>query len=472
MIRRVRPNYDLVVVGGGSAGLTAAGFARRLGASVLVVERDRLGGDCTWTGCIPSKSLLHAAGLAQAARLGAAIGIHSPPPVVDLERVMAAARAASERVYRFESPEVLAEQGIDVAIAEAVFADSKTVLVGGAAVTARRFILCPGAHPAIPPIPGLATTPHITNLDLFRITELPGRLVVLGGGSIGVEIAQAFRRLGSAVTIVEGGPRLLPEADPQASAALTAAFESEGIEIISGTAAIAARPGPAGGVALTVTDREVTGDLLLVAAGRSASLEGLHLDRAGVAFTAAGIEVDDRLRTTAEGIYAAGDAVAGSPQYTHYAGWQGFTAARNALLPAPANGRRANVPWVVFTDPEVAQVGATEAELLQAGTAHVVRRWPAERNDRAQTRGEEPGFMKFLLEPGGRLLGATLVGSSAGELVNELSLALTQGLKLADLAGAMHAYPTYGFAIYQAAAEAAVEAFGESTLGRVAKRLV
>ncbi|GAC1652995.1 MAG: FAD-dependent oxidoreductase [Candidatus Dormibacteraceae bacterium] len=468
----MRPNYDLVVVGGGSAGLTAAGFARRLGASVLVIERDRLGGDCTWTGCIPSKALLHAAVLAHAARLGAAIGIHSPPPVVDLNRVMGAARAASERVYGFESPEILAEQGIDVAIAEAVFADPKTVLVGGAAVSARRFILCPGARPVVPSIPGLAATPHLTNLGLFEVTELPRRLVVLGGGSIGVETAQAFRRLGSEVVIVEAGPRLLPAADPEASAVLTVALESEGIEVRCGTAVTAARPGPAGGVLLTVAESDVTGDLLLVAAGRSASLESLRLDRAGVAFTAAGIEVDDRLRTTAEGIYAAGDAVAGSPQYTHYAGWQGFTAARNALLPSSANGRRATVPWVVFTDPEVAQVGASEAELTAAGTAHVVRRWPAERNDRAQTRGEEAGFLKFLLEPGGRLLGATLVGSSAGELVNELSLALTQGLKLADLASAMHAYPTYGFAIYQAAAQAAVEAFGESTLGRVAKRLV
>ena len=468
----MRPAYDLVVVGGGSAGLTAAGFARRLGASVLIVERDRLGGDCTWTGCIPSKALIRIAGLARAARIGAEVGVLSEVPAVDLGQVMAAVRAATEGVYRQENEDVMAAQGIDLAIAPAEFADPQTILVGGAAVTARRFILCPGAHPAPPPIPGLSDVPHRTYLDIFDLTELPPRLAVLGGGPIGVELAQAFSRLGSRVTIVEAGPRLLPEADPEASAVLAAAFAAEGIEVLAGVSVMSARVAADGAAVLDLGERQLGVDLLLVATGRRPELAGLRLERAGVAHSEAGIEVDDRLRTTADGIYAAGDAVAGSHQFTHYAGWQGFTAARNALLPAPASGRRTNVPWVVFTDPEIVQVGADEAELKRTGVAHQVRRWPVERNDRAWTRGETAGLMKLLVEPGGRLLGATIAGAGAGELANEISLALAQNLKLADLASAMHVYPSYGFALYQAAAEAAMEAFSASTLGKVAKRLV
>ncbi|MBI3977902.1 MAG: FAD-dependent oxidoreductase, partial [Chloroflexi bacterium] len=444
--------FDLVVIGAGSAGLSAASFAARIGARVALVERDRIGGDCTWRGCVPSKALLRIAGVAHAMRRADAFGLPLLGQSVDLAQVMAEVRRAVERVYQFETPAVLAKQGITVIQGPARFLDPHRLAVDGQTLAGRRFVISTGARPVIPPVPGLAETPHLTYETVFALSELPRRLLVLGAGPVGVELAQAFRRLGSQVVLIEQADRVLPVADPDASAALGEQLASEGIRLQLGAAVerIEARDGA---VRAIVGADTCIGDALLVVTGRRPNVAGLDLERAGVMHSASGIPVDDHLQTNRRHVYAAGD-VTGAVQLTHYAGWQGVVAARNALLPGAARGTRPTVPWVVFTDPEVGQVGLGEREARARGERVVVHRWPIERIDRAQTAGERTGFLKLVARPNGILTGATVVGSAAGELINELALAVDRRLTLADLAATIHAYPTYGFAIQQASAEA------------------
>lgn len=458
-------SYDLVVIGAGSTGLSAASTAAQLGARVALVERDRVGGDCTWTGCVPSKALLAAAKVARQMRRADAFGLPPADLPVDLALVMAQVRGAIQRVYQFETPAALAEEGIAVFSGAARFLDPRRLAVDERTLTARRFLICTGARPFIPPIPGLAEIPHLTYETIFDLQELPRRLLVLGGGPIGVELAQAFQRLGSTVTLFEQADRILPVVDSDASAALAEQLTAEGMRLLTGGVVerIAARDGA---IAATVAGQVHVGDVLLVAVGRRPYVAELDLARAGVAYSAKGISVDHRLRTSQHHIYAAGD-VTGSFQFTHYAGWQGFVAARNALLPGATHGTRPTVPWVVFTDPEVAQVGLAEHE-ARAQDQHVrVHRWPIERIDRAQTAGESRGFLKLIARSNGTLIGATVVAGMAGELINELALAIERRLTLGDLAATIHPYPTYGFAIQQASAKATIARLTGGWRGRL-----
>ncbi|MBI4493937.1 MAG: FAD-dependent oxidoreductase [Chloroflexi bacterium] len=457
--------YDLIVVGAGSAGLAAASFAARLGVRVALIERDRVGGDCTWSGCVPSKALLHAARVAQLVRRAEAVGLQRVERSLDLERVMAQVQAAVARVYAFETPAALARDGIEVVEGAARFLDPHAVEVAGRVLRARRFIVCTGAQPAIPPIPGLAEAPYLTYADVFTLRALPKHLLVLGGGPIGVELGQAFQRLGSAVTLLEQAERILPIADPEASAALAEQLVDEGVQLRTGAAVARVEP-RAGAIAVAVGDAEHVGDALLVAVGRRPNVAGLGLERAGVEHTGKGIPVDARLRTNQKHIYACGD-VTGALQFTHHAAWQGFVAARNALLPGSSRGSPDAVPWVVFTEPEVAQVGLTEQEARERWGAVLVARWPIERVDRAQTAGEQRGLLKLVARQSGKLVGATMVASAGGELINELALALERGLTLSDLASTMHAYPTYGFGIQQASAEAMLKRLTHGWRGRL-----
>ena len=411
--------YDLVVVGAGSAGLAAARFARALGVRVALVEAHRIGGDCTWTGCVPSKALLHAAQVAHSLRHADAVGLPSQAVTADLAAVMASVHAARARVYALETPEALARDGIHVRLGPATFRDPHTLEVDGCRLQGKRFLVCTGATPALPPIPGLADGPALTSQTVFDLTVLPRRLLVLGGGPVGVELAQAFARLGAAVTLVGRNPRLLPPADQEASAVLLDALRAEGITIRTGTTV--ERVERAGGtIRVLAAGREgpaaIAADAILVALGRTPNVAGLGLAAAGVQVGERGIAVDEQLRTSQPHIAAAGDVV-GSFQFTHYAGWQGVIAVRNLLLPGGARGHRPSVPWAVFTDPAVAQVGLTEEQARARGAAVTVRRLPVERNDRAQTAAERHGLLKFVLRPDGALLGATVVGTAAGELI-------------------------------------------------------
>jgi len=446
--------YDLVVIGAGSAGLTAARFGSHVGARVLLAEREQVGGDCTWTGCVPSKALLHVARIAHEMRHAGALGLPAVEPHVDLANVMRGVKAVVARVYALESPEKLSAEGIEVVHGHARFLDPHTVEVGGRRVAGERFVVATGAEPAIPPIPGLMQTPHLTYRTVFDLSTLPARLLVLGGGAIGVEMAQAFQRLGARVTLLEALDRIIASLDPEASAALGRHLEMEGVEVRTSANVVQVGRGAAGTISVRAAGHDLEGDALLVAVGRRPRLDGLDLARAEVEHggNPPRISVDGRLRTSQAHIFAAGD-VTGGAQFTHYAGWQGFQAARSALLPGRSPGTRATIPSVVFTDPEVGEVGMSEAEARTRQEPLEVHRWPMERSDRAQTQGATDGFLKLVVKPDGSLLGATAVGGSAGELVNELELIREAGLKLPVVASSIHAYPTYGFAIQQLAAQ-------------------
>ncbi|MBI4318603.1 MAG: FAD-dependent oxidoreductase [Chloroflexi bacterium] len=449
---RVSPNYDLVVIGAGSAGLTAASFAARLGARVALVERHRIGGDCTWTGCVPSKALLKAAKVAQDMRRAAEFGLPPVYPTIDLKRVMARVRGVIESVYQFETPEALGAKGIDVILGAPRFVDPTKISVDGRVIHAKHFIICTGANPFFPTIPGLADTPCLTYESIFGLEELPRRLIVLGAGPVGVELAQAFQRLGSSVTLIGRPDRILPIADREASAVLADQLSADGVRILTG-AEVTKIESRDGALLAFAGKEECAGDALLVAVGRWPNVGGLELERAEIDYTAQGIRVDAHLHTSQRHIYACGDVI-GSFQFSHYAGWQGAMAARNALLPGSSRGIRPTVPWVVFTDPEIGQVGISEKQSRDENMPTKVHRWPLERIDRAQTEGEHDGFLKLITGPNGRLLGGTVVASSAGELINELSLAIEKRLNVSHIATTIHAYPTYGFGIQQASAEA------------------
>ena len=446
-------DYDLIIIGAGSAGLVAARFAKGLGLSVLLVERSRVGGDCTWTGCVPSKALLKAAGVAYSMRTADRLGLPAVAPGVDLKVVLERIRSVIQGIYDAESPDALASEGIDVKIGEARFTGPSTVDVEGHALTARRFLICTGASPAIPSIPGLDGVGYHTYETVWDMNELPASLAIVGGGSVGCELAQAFARLGSEITLIEAADRILPQEDPEASGVIAGQFSGEGINVVAGLAAQSISPiGEEAGVRVELGGgRRVEADALLVAVGRRPNTDGLGLDAAGVAHGPGGIRVDRYLRTSVKGVYAAGD-VTGGPQFTHYAGWQGFTAVRNAFLPSNAMAVHERVPRATFTDPEVAQAGLTEAEARERHEGKVeASRFPLSEVDRALTDGEAEGFVKAVHERKGRIFGATIVSPRAGEMIQEWTLAIEKGIKLGDMARSMHVYPTYSMASQQLA---------------------
>jgi pyruvate/2-oxoglutarate dehydrogenase complex dihydrolipoamide dehydrogenase (E3) component len=461
-------SYDLIIIGAGSGGLVAAEFAAKLGVNVALVEKERIGGDCTWTGCVPSKALLKAAKVAYEVRMAAHYGICTEPPKVDMSKVCAYVQQAVEVVYQSETPQQLAEKGIDVVIGAAHFLGPHVIQVGERTLSAKKFILVTGAQPFIPPVPGLSEVPYVTYRQIFDNEQLPRRLLVLGAGPVGVEIAQAYQRLGAQVTLI--GSSLLPREEPEVAEVLGRVFTREGVQFIKGRVTVAQREEAE--IILTVKKQEFRGDMLLLAAGRIPQVTGLDLERAGVIYSPQGIPVDSKLRTNVKHIYAAGDCVQDNDQFTHLAGWQAFQATRNALLPGSSRGFSNVVPRTTFTDPEVAHVGLTEAQAQDKfGEAVAVTRWNLDRVDRAICENDRDGFIKVAHTKDGALLGATMVAERAGEAITEFVLALERGLKLGDLAGAIHVYPTYATAVQQLAAEVATDNFLNSLLGRLAQHL-
>ncbi len=442
---------DLIVVGGGAGGLAAARAARRGGASVLLVQRGPLGGDCTFTGCIPSKTLIEAARRRE-----------------PFDQAIAAARAAVEHIAATEDDEVLRREGVEVLHGSAAFRGPGTLHVDGTALHAARVILATGAVPAIPPVDGLGDVDYLTSETVWDLDTLPASLVVLGGGAIGCELAQAFARLGSAVTVIEGSDRILPREDPDASVVITDALQADGIEVRTGQSVRSAKPlGRNGAVRLDLADGStLEADRLLVAVGRVGALDGLGLDTTGIATERGFVRTDDTLATTGEGVWAVGD-VTGRLQFTHAADEMGRIAAANALGRSSRRRFRADaVPRVTFTDPEVAQVGCTEAEAAAQGVR--VAYLPMSEVDRAITAQETLGFVKLISGPrrlvrnagGGRVLGATIVAVRAGEMIHEPALAMRTGMFTGRLAQTVHAYPTWSIAVRQAAAQFFMETAG------------
>jgi pyruvate/2-oxoglutarate dehydrogenase complex dihydrolipoamide dehydrogenase (E3) component len=459
--------YDLVIIGAGSGGLIAAAFAVQLGAKVALVEKHKIGGDCTWTGCVPSKALLKAAKVAHEVRTASQYGIIANSPTTDMERVRAYVQAAIQQVYRFETPEELQRQGIDVIFGDARFLDANSITAGDRTIRAKRFLLTTGARPRIPPIAGLNEVPYLTYEHIFDNDRLPREMIVVGGGPIGMEMAQAHQRLGAQVTVV--AESLLPKEEPEVQEVMQRVFESEGLRFLWGRAK-SARSTPEG--IIVASDRgEARGDLLLIASGRTPTVQGLDLEKAGVNYSDRGIPVDDQLRTNVKNIYAAGDVVGGY-QFTHFAGWQAFQAARNALLPGSSSGLTDLVPWVTFTDPEVAHVGLTEEQArAKHGDNVQVRRWNMDHADRAVCENDRNGFIKLIVDNKGAVLGATVVNARAGETITEIIVAIKQKLKVADLAGAIHAYPTYSTPVQQLAAEMTIENMLSGIKGKLIRRL-
>lgn len=456
--------YDLAIIGAGAAGLIAADFAARIGARVALIEKDRIGGDCTWTGCIPSKALVRVAEMARDGRDGARFGLPSADGATRLEQVKAHLDDAIAQVYRATTPEMLMGRGIAFYSGAASFANPHAVRAGDRVIRARNFLIATGAAPVIPALPGLDRVPYFTYKTIFANTCLPRRLAVIGGGPVGCEIAQAYRRLGAEVVVI--APQILRKETTGAREALLSVWRREGIRIIENRAE--GVHGQSGEVAIQAGAEVATADLLLVAVGRRPALDGLGLENAGVRASAQGIEVDAWLRTSARHIWACGDAIAG-PQFTHVAGWQAFQAARNALLHGRQRGQPALVPRITFTDPEIAQIGLTAAEArARWGAAAQVARRNLGAFDRAVCEEDQDGFVELIAHRR-RLVGATVVARHAGECASELALAIRHRLTLRDMAGAVHAYPTYGSGLQRLAADMLLDAMLTGASGLVVR---
>ncbi|MEW6038650.1 MAG: FAD-dependent oxidoreductase [Pseudomonadota bacterium] len=440
-----KPEYDLCVIGGGAAGLVAAAGGAALGAKVALVEKHRLGGDCLWHGCVPSKALLHSARVAHTLRTAALAGLDNTEPGVDLARVMERVRSVIRAIEPNDSPERFRGLGVEVLFGTGRFTAPHCFEVEGRALTAKRFVLATGSRAALPPIAGLDRVPYLTNETLFDLREPVPRLIVIGAGPIGVEMAQAFRRLGSEVDLVEAGSGILPREDADVAAVVRQRLEGEGVRIYCGCPSRSVEGG-AGALRLHLTTEEgeegrLEGSHLLIAAGRRPNLDGLGLEAAGVALENGRLKLDARLRTTNRRIYACGD-VAGPYLFTHMAEYQAGIVLRNALFHWPARFNPRAVPWCTFTDPELARVGLSESEAVRAGVPHCVYGFDFAHIDRAVADDATEGRAKLVVAPNGKLLGATLCGPHVGELIHEYVLALTKGMKVSDLAGVIHVYPT------------------------------
>lgn len=431
---------DLCIVGAGSGGLSVAAGAAQMGAAVVLVEKGRMGGDCLNAGCVPSKALIAAAQAAQDARRAGRFGVRVGEPVVDFGAVHAHVHGVIAAIAPHDSEERFAGLGVTVIRAAGRFVDPRTLEAGGQRIRARRFVLATGARPVVPPIPGLQDCGYLTNETLFDLTAAPEHLIVIGGGAIGVEMAQAHRRLGVKTTVIEQG-RILAREEPEAAAVLRARLVTEGVEIVEGIGVAAVRRDGAATVVVCADGSERRGTHLLLAAGRAPDIATLGLEAAGIAGGARGIAVDRRLRTSNRRVFAIGD-VAGGPQFTHVAAHHAAVVVRNALFALPARADRAALPRVVYADPELAQVGLTEAEARAAHGAVRVLSWPLAGNDRARAEGEEDGLAKIVATKRGRILGATLVAPHAGEMIAAWCLAIERGLGLGALAGTVFPYPT------------------------------
>lgn len=440
------PRYNLVVIGAGTAGLVCAAGAAGLGARVALVERELMGGDCLNVGCVPSKALLRAARAAAAVRDAGSFGVRAAPAEIDFAAVMQRLRRLRAGLSPTDSAERFRSLGVDVFLGDGRFTGRDTVEVAGQTLRFRRAVIATGARAARPDVPGLAEAGYLTNENVFALTELPRRLAVLGGGPIGCELAQAFARFGSKVTLLQRDARVLPREDPDASALILQSLQRDGIEVVTGSEVLSVSARGSEKISRIRSpggEREVVADAVLAGAGRRPNVETLGLDAAGVAFDPRrGVTVDDRLRTSNPWVFAAGDVCSGY-QFTHAADAMARLVIQNALFFGRARATSLVIPWCTYTDPELAHVGLTEAQANEQNVRVQVFTQPLERVDRAVLDGESAGFVKVLVRAGtDRLVGATVVSAHAGEMIGELSLAMTNGLGLRHLASTIHPYPT------------------------------
>ncbi|MEO1225856.1 MAG: FAD-dependent oxidoreductase [Pseudomonadota bacterium] len=433
---------DLCVIGAGSAGLTVAAGASQMGARTVLIERDLMGGDCLNTGCVPSKSLIAAARAADTVRQAGRFGIRTAEPTIDFGAVNDHIRRVIAAIEPNDSIERYEGLGVTVLKEEARFTGPNRLVAGATTVEAKRFVIATGSRAALPGIQGLDRVPFLTNETIFGNRQLPEHLVIIGGGPIGLEMAQAHRRLGSQVTVLEVG-KFLSKDDPEAAAVVCDQLRHEGVTLRDGVEIAGVRQSSGGILVELAAGAQIDGSHLLVATGRKPNIDALGLDEAGVEATASGVTVDARLRTTNRRIYAAGD-VAGGPQFTHIAGYHAGIVLRNALFRWPAKIDLAALPWVTFTDPELAQAGLTEAAARDRHEDIRILRHPFAENDRALTEARTDGFAKIITTKRGRIIGATIVGAHAGELIHLWSLAIARKLKIGAVATMIAPYPTLG----------------------------
>ncbi len=448
--------YNLVVIGGGTAGLVSAAGAAILGARVALIERHMMGGDCLNTGCVPSKALLRSARAAADARGADGFGVPLDGEVgADFPKVMERLRRVRATISEHDSFQRFAELGIDLFSGSARFAGPDVVDVDGVPLRFRRAVIASGARPIVPPVEGLDAAGYLTNENVFNLTKLPSRLMVVGGGPLGVELAQAFARLGSQVTLVEMLSQFLPREDPDAASILADALKRDGVDLRLGTRLTAVRSDPGGKRAVLEIDgntEERVVDEILIGVGRAPNVEHLNLEGAGVAYDRGGITVSDTLRTTNRRVYAAGD-VCLQHKFTHTADAAARIVIQNALFPGPKKKYSAlTIPWCTYSDPEVAHVGLYAADAVERGIEIDTFTMTFDDLDRAIADGEEEGFVRAHVKRGSdRLLGATVVGRHAGEMINELSLAMVAGIGLGRISDVIHPYPTQAEAIRKVA---------------------
>ena len=446
--------YDLLIIGMGSAGMVAAEFASTLGVKVAVAERDRPGGDCLWTGCVPSKALLASAKAAHAIRHADAYGLEAVGPMGDTSRVWARMKAIQAQIAATDdNPERFAALGVDVLTGAARLTSPTTVRVGESHTT-RFVLLATGSRPSLPPIDGLDDAVPLTSETIFALDRAPKSIVMIGGGPICVELAQALARLGVRVTVLQRGPRLLPREEPDLAERLTAVLRAERIEIVTEVEAERVSVDATTGMKIVhAGEGSWQAEEIFVGAGRAANVDGLGLEDAGVKFGRDGVQVDDAQRTSVKTIYAAGD-VAGRHHFTHAAGYEAARAVRNMFFPGRARGAFL-VPWCTFTDPELAHAGLTEEQARRRHGDGAVQVWQQDlaHSDRARAESAPNGELRIVTAKG-RIVGAHVLAPGAGELIGELTLAIERGLALSDLASVVHVYPTIALAIQQIAAQA------------------
>jgi pyruvate/2-oxoglutarate dehydrogenase complex dihydrolipoamide dehydrogenase (E3) component len=433
--------YDVVVIGAGSGGITSAVTASGFGKKVLLVDKNKPGGECTWSGCVPSKALIHEAKK-----------VHNVRSEVkdfsyDSKKALDHVHAVRNKIYSHETPEALSKSGIEYLQGEASFKDSKTIVVGGKEIQGKKIIISTGSSPFVPPVDGLDSVPYLTNESIFELERLPRSLMILGGGPIGIELAQAVNRLGTEVQVVEMMPGLIFREEKEYSLAIEKQLAGEGVKLHLGAKA----------VKVSQSDKKITltyekdgkeaiieSDSLLVAIGRKPNLEGLNLENAGVQYNRKGIEINSRLQTSAPNIYAIGDVV-GPYQFSHMANVQGILATQNAILPFKRRINYDHVAWVTFTEPELARAGKTEAEAREThGDSIRIYDYDFNQLDRAMTGGETIEKMKVILDKKGKLLGISILADRAGELIGEAQLLKTRGINFAKMGSVIHPYPTYG----------------------------
>ncbi len=435
--------YDLAIIGAGSGGLSVAAAAAQFGQKVILFEKGKMGGDCLNYGCVPSKALIAAAKHAHVFRTSGPYGIAAAEPKVDFKKVRDHIRKVIAAIEPHDSAARFEKLGVKVVPGAAKFRDAKTLESGGGIFSAKRIVIATGSRPAVPAIPGLETVAYFTNETIFENSVLPKHLIIIGGGAIGMELAQAHRRLGSAVTVIEAFTPLAKD-DPELAAVVLESLRRDGVKIFAETAIKKISKAKSGIAIETAGHGKITGSHLLVATGRAANVEGLNLEAAGVVYTAKGVTVDKGLRTSQKHIYAIGD-VAGGLQFTHVANYHAGLVIRNALFRLPVSNRSDIIPHVTFSEPELAQVGFTEAQALKDyGPSINVVRWPFLDNDRAQAEGKTTGLIKAVIGKRGRILGVGIVGANAGEVIQPWVLAMNEGLKIRAIAGMVAPYPTLG----------------------------